>query len=166
MRGTVVLALVAVVVVVLVFSAHDAVTALESKAAAREKEAARMEAMGAELTSLEDSLRTMRAALGAGEPVLGSIERAATQEALVLASSRSVGAREAGGRRDVLTSFRVSAAPLKPLIRLLAGLESSRTGLIVQELVVRRSVDRRNRLDAEVVVAQMVEASTERTGRE
>jgi hypothetical protein len=151
--------MVVVILVSIMLAANDAVTAADQRAEAREREAGDVARMAAEWTELRDRTRELEQSLGAGEPVLQTIQRLAAAENLSIASTQSAGADNVGEFRDVLTSVRFQGVALGPLRRLLSGLEASRSGLLVKEMTIRKSVGRSDRLDVEIVVGNLEKSS-------
>jgi hypothetical protein len=151
--------MVAVILVAALLAANDAVSAADRRADAREREADDVAMMAAEWTQLRDRARELEQSLGAGEPVLQTIQRLSAAENLTMASTQSAGADNVGEFRDVLTSVRFQGVALGPLRRLLQALESSRSGLLVKEMTIRKSVGRSDRLDVEIVVGNLEKSS-------
>lgn len=157
------LALAAVVALVLLLAGSDSITARERLARAREAEAAEVAASGRELAALRDVVTQMRKAATPAEPMAPVIERVAAAEGVTIASTQGAGDADAGPYRERRSIVRIAAAPLGPLKRFLARIESAQPGLLIRELTVRRSVNRSDRLDAEIVLAQLDPSSASRT---
>lgn len=158
--------LVLTVAVALLLWANDEARRMEKNAAAREQEATEVAALATELRDLEAGIAQFRQGFGGGEPLIQTAERVAAAEGLVLSSTQNAGDEATGTLRDVKTSLRLQSAPLKPLMRFLANLESSRGGLLIREFTIRKAVDRSGRLDAEVVAALLVADGDQTQGRE
>lgn len=156
------LALATVIALALLIAIHDAITARERLAKAREAEAAEVAASGHELIALRDVVAQMRKAATPAEPMAPVIERVAAAEGVMIASTQGAGDADAGPYRERRSIVRIAGAPLGPLKRFLARIESAQPGLLIRELTVRRSVNRSDRLDAEIVLAQLDPSSAAR----
>lgn len=139
----------------ILWSANEAVSRMEKQAASRESETREIDAAADEYIRLRDRNTEMVKTFGGGEPVVKTAERLAAAEQLTVASVQSVGVEKVGAWSDNLASIRVGNTPLGPLRRFLNSLETSRNGLVIRELSIRKSVANATRLDAEIVVATL-----------
>jgi len=153
-RSPLIVGLIIIAVIVGILSAEDYVKSYEKRAAIKESEVDRAKEIAGEIIGLRSALENMRGAVSGGEPVGRTVERICMEESIILVSSQSAGQKNIPPFRDVITSFRVKSVAHKPLINLLNKLESARTGLIVSQLTIRRSIEKRNKLDAEIIASQ------------
>ncbi len=142
-------------VLAVLWSGHEAVSAMEKKAANKEKETRDIDAASMDFIRIRDQNVEMEKTFGGGEAVVRTAERLAEAEQLTVASVQSVGTEKIGSCIDNLNAIRVNAAPLGPLRRFMNALETSRNGLVIRELTIRKSVSNAARLDAEIIVATL-----------
>lgn len=160
LRGPLGLLLVMLLAIVALLTTLDALTAIETKAAAREREVVSIATQARDLMAIRGLVQEMKKASTPGEPLTPVVERVAGSEGVTVTSTQGVGDVDAGPFREKRVIMRVGGAALGPLKRFLGRLEAAQPGLLVRELTIRHTIGRSDRLDAELVLGQLDPTAT------
>lgn len=152
MRKPIAQLLMVVVVVAGMMEASERVKLAERRAISAERSAVDVATGASSTAALKSKVTDMEASLLSPEEPVALFQRIAGAQGVKIASSQSGGAVPEGEYDGAGFRVRVERVSLAPLTRLLNELEAARPGILIRELVVRKSIQNPKRLDAEFEV--------------